>query len=72
MQVICWSHEVSQSILTLTPQNSHHNQNSIYTFDTLSHVFHVEPWQGDIPHKARERGHVGPEKELICLASVIT
>ena len=48
--------------LTLTPQNLHHDHISIYPFDVTSHFFHGKPWQGDIPHKARERVCMGPEK----------
>ena len=63
-------HEIFQSISTLSLQNYHHIHTSIYTSEATPSFFHGRPWTGDIPHKAKERVHMGPEKEPICLVSV--
>ena len=56
---ICGSHEISKSILTLTPQNYHNNHISIYTFDPTSHCFHGKPLPGNIPpYGSRNGSHV--------------
>ena len=62
MEFICGSHEVIQSMLTLTPQNYHHDHMSIYMFDTTPHFFCGRPLPGNTPHKARERVYAGPQK----------
>ena len=59
-------------MLTLTPQHYHQVHFITYTFDNTSH-FSVENLGHEIfPHKARERVHAGPEKELISCVSVIS
>ena len=66
------SHEVSQPILTLTPQNYHQIHFITYTFSDTPHFLHRNPWLCDIPPTRLEILSPGTEKELTCLVTVIS
>ena len=72
MHAIIGSHEISQSILTLNPQNFHYVHFITYIFRDAPHFSAESHGNVIFPHKVRESVSVGPQKELIHLVSIIS
>ena len=59
-------------ILTPPPQPYHHNHMSTYTYDKSLQFFIENLGHAVSKLQDQKRIHTGPEKELICLVSVIS